>query len=120
MMIGKEDHPEAFVTVDVQDYQSLKEIEDRASDIVLCLDSTADTLGAFMTCHRRLQTNPAETEYSTPPPTTDTILITLLDMQREVAYSRKRVEALLMKTQNTRALVISYSAIVSVYADFET
>jgi len=40
MEIGKGDSFEQAYTVDVQDYQSLKEIGDRGSDVLLCLDST--------------------------------------------------------------------------------
>jgi hypothetical protein len=112
MMIGKEDHPEAFVAVDVQDYQDLKGIEDRAGDIVLCLASTNDTLNAFVNTYKRLQCSSSEAAPLTPSSArsnkTDVILDTLTGMQREALYFQKQVEALLTKARNTRALVSHY------------
>lgn len=109
MMIGKEDHPEAFVAVDVQDYQDLKGIEDRAGDMILCLASTDDTLSAFVNTYKQLQCASGAAEAlmssSTSSNKTEMILDTLMEMQRKVSYFRKQVEALLMKAQNTRALV---------------
>jgi hypothetical protein len=109
MMIGKEDHPEAFVAVDVQDYQDLKGIEDRAGDIVLCLAATDDTLNAFVKTYQRLQHSSAEaaplSASSARSNKTDMILDTLTGMQSEVLYFQKQAEGLLTKTRNTRALV---------------
>jgi hypothetical protein len=46
MEIGTGDCFAKSYTVDVQDYQNLKDIEDRATDVLLCLESTLDK------CHR--------------------------------------------------------------------
>jgi len=108
-MVGKEDDPEGFVTVELDDYQRLKDIEDRISDVVLCLDSTLDTLQTFVSMHKSYFT-PASTEprtkfESVKRPKVDTLLYVLKEKQREVAYARKKAEAMLAKAQNTRALV---------------
>ena len=109
-MIGKEDQPGYFVTVDLEDYQRLKDIEDRISDVVLCLDSTLDTLKTFMEMHKLHFADRGKSELRkdlTTPQTTvvDNLLFVLKEKQREVAYARKKTEGMLSKAQNTRALV---------------
>jgi hypothetical protein len=39
--------------VDVKDYQSLKTMEDRTADALLCMDSTLDTVTTFAEMHRQ-------------------------------------------------------------------
>jgi hypothetical protein len=108
--LGKGDEPQGFVTVSVKDYQNLKAVEDRVSDVVLCLDSTLDTLNTFLEAHQRRSLDLQGAEQSRPqasdaPKSSDAILYVLKEKQREVTYTRKKAEALLAKTQNTRALV---------------
>lgn len=105
--IGKEGGSQGFVTIDVKDYQNLKGVEDKLCDVILCLDSTLDTLETFVETEQRLRSHAHETKLS--PATKDkdfnTMLHTLKEKQREVVYTRKKAEALLAKAQNTRALV---------------
>lgn len=109
-MIGKEDDPEAFVTVELDDYQQLKNIEDNISDVELCLDSTLDTLETFVDMHKSHfiaygESDPHSDPAARPPAKLDTILYALKEKQREVTHARKKAEAMLAKAQNTRALV---------------
>jgi hypothetical protein len=104
-MIGKEDDPEGFVTVELDDYQRLKDIEDRISDVILCLDSTLDTLRTFVSMLKSHFVSPAAEPQLLVKPRVDTLLYVLKEKQREVAYARKKAEAMLAKAQNTRALV---------------
>jgi hypothetical protein len=53
MTVGKPDDPKRFVTVDLEDYQGLKDVEDRISDAMLCFDSMLDTLSTFKEMHQR-------------------------------------------------------------------
>jgi len=99
MEIGK-----GAYTVDVQDYQSLKEIEDRASDILLCLDSTMDSVTTLTDMYQRLTVAP-DGKSGEETLKEDEILFALHEKSRDIGYSRKKVEALLIKAQNTRALV---------------
>lgn len=108
MMVGKED--KGFVTVDLEDYQGLKNIEDRVSDVMLCLDSTLDTLKTFVEMHKLHFSFVAKSEHQdaiNPAHSTtyDSLLFVLNEKRREVKYAHKKAEALLAKAQNTRALV---------------
>lgn len=109
-MIGAENHPEDFVRIDVVDYQSLKNIEDRVSDVALCLDSTLDTIATFVEIHNLLYAHQEtvvqrEDMVVATEPRVDDILLTLKEKERHVAFTRKKAVALLRKAQNTRALV---------------
>lgn len=88
----------------VDEYQSLKDNEDRAADILLCLDSTLDTIttlkGIYLQDLRSSSTSLAE-----PTQRDDELLFAFDEKLKDVAYAHKKVEALLIKAQNTRALV---------------
>jgi hypothetical protein len=111
--IGKQDSLRDHYVVDVQDYQSLKTIEDRTSDALLCMDSTLETITTLADMHcRSFQpsrngngTAGVHDDRSSVP---NAILYALKEHEREVLYTRKKVEALLSKAQNTRALVSRY------------
>ncbi|KAF2833642.1 hypothetical protein CC86DRAFT_400258 [Ophiobolus disseminans] len=90
MMIGKEDQPRCFITVNLEDYQRLNDIEDRIADVNLSLDSTLDTLKAFMEMHiSHIANNEEEEErdVSAAPKfaKVDNLLFVLKEKQREVA-----------------------------------
>jgi hypothetical protein len=76
-MIGKEDDPEGFVTVELVDYQRLKDIEDRISDVILCLDSTLDTLRTFVSMHKSHFASPAAEPQLLVKPRVDMLLYVL-------------------------------------------
>jgi hypothetical protein len=125
MMIGKEGHPGSFVFVDVKDYQGLKDVEDRISDVLLCLDSTSDTLETFSETYEQLRLgsmdNNSEEESSyARSAASDAIVFTLREKQKEIAFSRQKAEALLAKTQNTRALVGPPEGSCPITADWVT
>ncbi|KAF1921689.1 hypothetical protein BDU57DRAFT_535317 [Ampelomyces quisqualis] len=90
----------------VDEYQSLKDNEDRAADILLCLDSTLDTIttlkGIYLQDLRSSSTSLAE-----PTQRDDELLFAFDEKLKDVAYAHKKVEALLIKAQNTRALISS-------------
>lgn len=110
--VGKDDPIRESYKVDVQDYQSLEEVEDRTSDVLICLDSTLDTVTTLASMYRKYFR-----KTSTAPPAGpscvhqqddyDEISSALDNKKRELNYSRKKVEAILSKAQNTRALVSS-------------
>jgi hypothetical protein len=110
MTVGKTDDPKRFVTVDLEDYQGLKDVEDRISDAMLCFDSMLDTLSTFKEMHQRYfvrhgTCEQADEAASPDMVVTDKIMFILEEKQREVAFVRKKAEAMLSKAQNTRALV---------------
>lgn len=108
--IEKDDSPRSSYTVDVQDYQSLKELEDHVTDFILCLDSTLDTattladmyLWSFCGSSRHSERSEylpgRHCEY-------DELYMLLNEKIKDVQYSRKKAEALLTKAKNTRGLV---------------
>jgi hypothetical protein len=51
MPIGKQDSMGGPYVVSVENFQYLKMIEDRASDALLCLDSTLDTIVTLAEMH---------------------------------------------------------------------
>jgi hypothetical protein len=104
MEIGTGDCFAKSYTVDVQDYQNLKDIEDRATDVLLCLDYTLDNVIAIRDMYCCINPHP-DVSPSQSSQDEDPILFLLEEKEKEVAYSRKKVEVLLSKAQNTRALV---------------
>jgi hypothetical protein len=80
-------------TVDVQDYQNLKDIEDRATDVLLCLDSILNNVIAIRDMYRRVNPH-RDVSPSQSLQDEDPILFLLEEKEKEVAYWRKKVEAL--------------------------
>jgi hypothetical protein len=110
MMVVKEDHSGAFVTVGADDYQNLKDIEDRILDVQLCRDSALDTLSTFLDVHActlpDLSTSGShDGTASRRDIRVDLILYSLKEKQRDVTLSRKKAKTMLAKAQNSRALV---------------
>jgi hypothetical protein len=112
MEIGGGDSFAKAYTVDVEDYQNLKETEDRASDVLLCLDSTLDTVTTIKSMYCRCLKRSGDTT-SECVQEDDGVLFALDEKEKDVAYSRKKVSALLFKARNTRALVW-YPVIVAI------
>ncbi|KAH7094612.1 hypothetical protein FB567DRAFT_600226 [Paraphoma chrysanthemicola] len=109
--VGKQGSLKDHYVVDVNDYQSLKTIEDRASDALICLDSTLDTVKTLQEMHGRYLLGFRTTREPDDPSTNrlytphDDIMFALQEQENEVLYSRVKIEALLSKAQNTRALI---------------
>jgi hypothetical protein len=99
-----------FNTVEIKDHQRLKEIEDRASDAALCLESTLDTVCTLTDMYHKYfhvstSTQALEVPHHGEAYECDAIMFALREKQKEVSYTQKKVEALLAKTRATRALV---------------
>lgn len=92
----------SFVSITVEDHQQLKEIEDDVADVILCLDSTSDTLTTFEETYGQFcqSQNPSRSSH-----TLDAVAIALREKTKEILYTRRKAEALLLKIQNTRTLV---------------
>jgi len=109
-MVGEEIHPEGFVTIDVRGFSILQGIVDCAADIMLCLDSTLDTLSVFLYEEERMSKRCKHLDKPTvgdslPDAASNTIRSTLVEQQRDVVYHRKKAEALIVKAQNTQNFV---------------
>lgn len=106
MMIGEQDHPSNFVSVDVDDYQTLTEMGDHTSDVIMCLDSTLDTISTLIDVSDRFSKLSKGTPSSTEPRDYSTTSSDALKaQQRDVMYLRKSAEALMSKVNSTRSLV---------------
>jgi hypothetical protein len=111
MMIGDPDHPDDFVTVNVEHYQKLAEIEKKVDDVTLCLDSTADSLDTLRRMLQALEpARPCEAEPGEDTRVSAMIHLALREKGRIVAHTRRKSEALLSKIKNTRDLVSSGSS----------
>jgi hypothetical protein len=96
-----------FVTLRVEDHQALKQIEDEIADMLLCLDSTLDTVSTFLEMYDQTSNSQLESIdiASSTSHCFDIIAASLREKTKEVLYTRKKAEALLSKVQNTRTLV---------------
>lgn len=108
--IGAEESQYDLFVINVEDHQALKEIEDRIADLILCIDSTSDTVSTFQDMYRQFCNNQKNPRLSNEPTIdsaygTDAVIFALKEKIKELAYTRKKAEALLSKVQNTRTLV---------------
>lgn len=111
--IGTEDDDENFLSITVEDHQQLKQIEDDVADLVLCLDSTSDTLTTFQDMYGQFCQHQHDQR---SPRTSDAVAVALREKEKEIAYTRRKAEALLSRIQNTRTLVRSRLAALNSFA----
>ena len=84
-----ENHPSNFISVDLKDYQQLKAVEDQAADILLCLDSTMDTVRTFIAWSEKMkEIHDAFTKNGTE----DAIMNALEEVKRGCEYTRKQAD----------------------------
>ncbi|KAJ4394950.1 hypothetical protein N0V91_011165 [Didymella pomorum] len=102
--ITAEDDGENFVTITVEDHQQLKQIEDDVTDLILCLDSTSDTLTTFAEMYERFR---HDSEEARPVHALDAVAVALAEKAKEIRYTKRKAEALQSKVQNTRTLISS-------------
>jgi hypothetical protein len=102
MPIGKQDFMGGPYIMSVEDFQHLKMIEDRASDTLLCLDSTLDTIVTLAEMHYQYFGGTSATGCVSDTPTKShsyaqlDVAFALKEKERDVLYARKKVEALLL------------------------
>lgn len=99
-----------MVSIEVEDHQHLKQIEDDISDLLLCLESTLDTVSTFQDMYDQFRVHHDDTDTDkcarqSLAHETDAVIFALREKTKEVAYTRKKAEALLSKVINTRTLV---------------
>lgn len=109
-MVGDENDEDNFVSIEVEDHQELKLIEDQIADLILCLDSTMDTVSTFMDMYEQFRFHQRNVKSSDESPTvsaygSNPVVFALNEKEKELSYTRKKAEALLSKVQNTRTLV---------------
>ena len=110
IMIGDDDNDSDFISIEVEDHQELKQIEDQIADLILCLDSTMDTVATFMEMYEHFQIHQEDQNAPEEPKKhsaygSDAITFALKEKRRWIAETRKKAEVLLSKVQNTRTLV---------------
>lgn len=106
-MIGDDVSNNQFLSIEVEDHQHLKQIEDQISDLMLCLDSTLDTVSTFEEMYAQFRAHQAGKQRISDGRvnSSDAVVIALREKSKEVSYFRKKSKALLSKVQNTRTLV---------------
>jgi hypothetical protein len=72
------------------------------TDLILCLDSTMDTLTTFEEMYERFR---HDSDESRPMRALDAIAVALKEKVKEILYTKRKAEALQSKIQNTRTLV---------------
>lgn len=111
-----------FLSIEIEDHQRLKQIEDDISDLLLCLVSTLDTIATFeelydQFCMHRDGFAASRAQGAGFAPTNDAVGFALKERRRETAYLCKKAEALLSKVQNTRTLVCAcFDLLISYYS----
>lgn len=109
-MVADTDANEQFLSIEVEDHQNLKQIEDEISDLMLCLDSTLDTVSTFEEMYNQFRFHQDDSylikgSLSVSVYGSDAVVFALKEKAKELSYTRKKAEALLSRVQNTRTLV---------------
>jgi hypothetical protein len=108
-MIGDKGRPGHFAAVSVDDHQKLTALEVQLANVLICLDSTSDTIASL--CHisacllHAQNTSPNRKGFLLEILERPVVSIAFVKAGREVQYTRKKAEALLAKISNTRELV---------------
>lgn len=91
-------------SLNIEERQVLKNIEDQIVDILLILDSTSDTISSVSEMYKQFcDASPAMSQDVNDEP--DLISFSLHEKQRDVVHNRRKVETLLVKVQGTATLV---------------
>ncbi|KAF1940154.1 hypothetical protein EJ02DRAFT_406954 [Clathrospora elynae] len=112
MINDDENGDEQFLSIEAEDYQDLKQIEDEISDLMLCLESTLDTVSTLKEMYGKFHLHPEDnnsmqdSQYQSIY-ASDAVVFALEEQAREVSYTRKKAETLISKVQNTRTLISS-------------
>ncbi|KAF2872631.1 hypothetical protein BDV95DRAFT_606220 [Massariosphaeria phaeospora] len=112
MTPGNQSVPNHLVSVDIEDLQKLKCIEDDIADSILCLKSTSRTISTLLEMHKyyseHISCDPLDkglqSSYGSGP---DAIEFALEECQDEVVHNREMAESLLSKLQSTKSLISS-------------
>ncbi|KAL5378689.1 hypothetical protein DPSP01_008915 [Paraphaeosphaeria sporulosa] len=101
-----------LVPITFEDHQELKMIEDRVADLILCLDSTLDTVATFEEMYEqfsRQQIMPSSVGNKDRNSAygIDIVIFGLRRRAREISYRQKQAKVLLKKVQTTRTLISS-------------
>lgn len=85
-------------------------VEDRVFDLILCLDSTLDTVATFeemyeQFSHQQIMTSSVGDENRNSVYGIDKVTFGLRKLARQISYTQKQAKVLLKKVQTTRTLV---------------
>ncbi|KAF9738813.1 hypothetical protein PMIN06_004535 [Paraphaeosphaeria minitans] len=101
-----------LVPITFEDHQELKMVEDRVADLILCLDSTLDTVATFEEMYEqfsRQQTIPSSVSNEDRKSAygVNIVVFSLRKWAREISYRQKQAKVLLKKVETTRTLISS-------------
>lgn len=91
--------------LDIQESQLLKDLEDQIIDVLLVLDSTADTISSVAEMYKQFCRNSLAISQDVNDDEFDLISFSLQEKQRDTIQNRKKVETLQAKIQGTANLV---------------
>jgi hypothetical protein len=104
------DGDDNFIPITFEDHQELKMVEDRVADLILCLDSTLDTVATFeemyeqFSGHQNMDLSVGDDNRNSTYGV-DAVVRGLRKRAREISYTQKLAKVLLKKVQTTRTLV---------------
>ena len=108
-MIGGKGHPGTFAAVSVKDHQKLTALEVQLANVLICLDSTSNTVASLCRVSACLlhaqKTSPRRERRVLEILDRSVVSIAFEKTANEVQYTRKKAKALLTKISNTRDLV---------------
>lgn len=91
--------------LEVEEYRILKDLEDRIIDIFQILDSTMDTITSITENYIKFLYDMGYVSENRIELVFDSIVLALQEKQREVRFSRRKVESLHRKIKETTKLV---------------
>lgn len=107
VVVSTDDDPDNFIEITPDDHLELKQIEDETADLILCLDSTTDTLTSFKERYDHFRQRQSDMRLVN---VSDGVSAALKDQVKEIQYTKRKAEALLAKIKSTRALVSTNQA----------
>ncbi|KAF2441712.1 hypothetical protein P171DRAFT_446551 [Karstenula rhodostoma CBS 690.94] len=107
--VESDDH---LVPITFEDHQELKMVEDRVADLILCLDSTLDTVATFEEMYEQFSRQQITASFVGDENRNsaygiDVVIFGLRRRAREISYRQKQAKVLLKKVQTTRTLISS-------------
>ncbi|CAI6338061.1 unnamed protein product [Periconia digitata] len=110
--VGSDDDSPEFISIDFEDHQEMKVIEDQLAETILFLDSMLDTVTVFRDMYEQFREHHIDAsrilgDSRNSSYNTDAVVFGLKEKAREIQHTRKIAVSLLSKVKNTRTLISS-------------
>lgn len=107
VVVASVEEKDPLQVLDIQESQLLKDLEDQIIDVLLVLDSTADTISSVAEMYKQFCRNSLAISQDVNDDEFDLISFSLQEKQRDTIQNRKKVETLQAKIQGTANLLSS-------------